>query len=139
MSFNVPSKRIRPLSIKIIRSVIASISCISWVVKIIVVLFFLFSSEINFLTVNFERASSSIVGSSKKRILGLCKRESCNFSSSRIGSKDSAENLYGKNRAVLLCSGWERVFTRLKIYVTNKTLNLVICFRKGVLPTCAES
>ena len=75
MSFNVPSKRIRPLSIKIIRSVIASISCISWVVKIIVVLFFLFSSEINFLTVNFERASSPIVGSSKKRILGLCKSE----------------------------------------------------------------
>ena len=53
----------------------ASMSCISWVVKITVVPCSLFCRFIKSLTASFDTASSPIVGSSRNNIRGLCRRE----------------------------------------------------------------
>lgn len=48
----------------------ASISCVSWVVRIMVVPWSLLISRIILRTATFETASSPMVGSSRKRIRG---------------------------------------------------------------------
>ena len=75
ISSSVPSIRILPFPIRMIRLASASISCISWVVSITVVPCVLFCFRIKSRTASFDTASSPMVGSSRNRILGRCRRE----------------------------------------------------------------
>ena len=70
-----PSSRIRPFPIRIIRRVSASMSCMSWVVRRMVVPRVRFKLRMNSRTANLEAASSPMVGSSRKSTFGSWRRE----------------------------------------------------------------
>ncbi len=74
-SSSFPSIKSLPFPISSTLSVSASISCISWVVRITVVPCSRFRFFINLLTFSLDTASRPMVGSSRKRIRGLCNRE----------------------------------------------------------------
>ena len=81
-SRRLPSNRIRPRPIRSIRPVRASMSCMSWVVRITVVP----RSALSFLmkdrTAILETASRPMVGSSRNKVRGLWRRDAA--SSQRI-------------------------------------------------------
>ena len=88
--FEWPSDRMAPSPITMTRVQRASMSSISCVVKMTVVPCCALSSLINARTASLETASSPIVGSSRKRSLGLCRRDAASIASHALAERQLA-------------------------------------------------